>query len=382
MTHAEEGMYFRDLYEISIDTSLSLEDKIERAITLGSNRLGVPHGILSYTGAGEYEIIDSTFADGAYVAGTVHDLEATWCRHVIDDREILAISHAGESPYRDDIARDTTDLQCYIGTPIIVDGESYGTLCYSGTEPRDTAFTEDEKRFVRLLGRWIGYEMERQKHYQLLDQQNKRLEEFANILTHDLRNPLTSARGYTELVADMVSDPEAGYLQTVLESLNRMETLITETLAIARDGGDVGERESVTLAALAETAWETVDPDDAQLEITNDRSLLADKSSLQQLFENLFRNVDEHCGPDTTVTVSGTEEGFTVADTGPGLEESIAESLFNTDTPIEDNRAGLGLLITERVVSGHGWDGDVEVDNGTRFIFRGIGRVSEPIAVN
>lgn len=50
------------------------------------------------------------------------------------------------------------------------------------------------------------------------------------------RNPLASARGYTELVSESVSEPEATHLQTALEVLDRMETLIGETLALAPKG--------------------------------------------------------------------------------------------------------------------------------------------------
>jgi signal transduction histidine kinase len=378
MMLSETEQYFQDLYEIGVDRSLPLEQKIDKAISIGSERLNVPYGVLSYTGSGEYEIIDSTFSEGDYVAGTVHELETTWCRHVVSGQEILAISNAENSPYRDDLARDATGLQCYIGAPIIVDGESYGTLCYSGEEPRDDDFTDNEKRFVGLLSDWIGYEIERKKHYKTLDQQNKQLNEFAGILTHDLRNPLTAARGYTELVSESVSDPEAGHLATVLESLDRMETLITETLDLARDGGEVGEREPVELESLARTAWKTVNPPNARLEVENTTTLLADKSRLQQVFENLFRNVAEHCGPDTTVTVRGTDDGFVVSDDGPGVPESIADSLFDSDS--EHGHVGLGLLIIERVVSGHGWHGSVSVDNGTQFSFGGIGRVTEMVS--
>ncbi|WP_311173049.1 GAF domain-containing protein [Halobellus ordinarius] len=145
MSTPETTSYFRDLYEIGIDRSLSLEEKIERAITIGRDRLDVPYGVLSYTGSGDYEIIDSTFTDGDYVAGSVHDLDTTWCRHVVGDQQVLAISDAAHSAYSDDVARNATNLQCYIGGPILVDGESYGTLCYSGEEPRSSDFTEDEK---------------------------------------------------------------------------------------------------------------------------------------------------------------------------------------------------------------------------------------------
>ena len=378
MTASETEQYFQDLYEIGVDRSRPLEEKIDEAITIGSRRLGVPYGVLSYTGGGEYEIIDSTFADGDYVAGTVHDLETTWCRHVAGDQKLLAIPNAEESAYGDDIAREATGLQCYIGAPVIVDGESYGTLCYSGEEPREEAFTEQEERFVELLTDWISYEIERKKHYAMLDQQNERLTEFAGILTHDLRNPLTSARGYTELVSETVTDPEAGHLQTVLGSLDRMETLITETLNLARDGGEVGEREPVDLDTITRAAWQTVQPPNARLDVADSRTVLADESRLRQLFENLFRNVAEHCGEDVTVTVRGTDDGFVIADDGPGLPDSVADSLFDTDT--EHGHVGLGLLIVERVVTGHGWDGRVTVGDGTQFAFTGVGRVTDTVS--
>jgi two-component system OmpR family sensor kinase len=375
MDHSDGTNYFRDLYELGADPSTSLETKIEQAIAVGRDRLGVPYGVLSYTGSGEYEIIDSTFSDGEYTAGSVQDLGTTWCRHVVGQQELLAIDDAGASDYEDDIAREMTNLQCYIGAPILIDGETFGTLCYSGEQPRDTEFTDDEKRFVRLVTRWIGYELERAKHYETLDTQNERLDEFAGVLAHDLRNPLTAARAYTELVSESVSDEEAEHLQTALDALDRMEALISDTLSLAREGADVGERQPVSLGSVARTAWETVDPADATLVVEQDRSILADESRLRQLFENLFRNVEEHCGTDVTVTVRGTDSGFVVADDGPGLPPDIAETLFGGR--FESARPGLGLLIVERVASGHGWDATVDCLDGTRFEFSNVGTVTE-----
>ncbi|MFB6128432.1 MAG: GAF domain-containing sensor histidine kinase [Halorhabdus sp.] len=369
--------YFRDLFELEADRSASLDEKIEHAITVGRDRLGVDYGVLSYTGAGEYEVVDSTSDSGTYEAGTTHDLGETWCRHVVADREMLVVSDAENSPYSDDVARESTGLQCYIGAAVLVDGEVYGTLCYSGEEPLEREFTDDERRFVELLTQWLSHEIEREHHYQALDAQNERLTEFAGVLAHDLRNPLTGARGYTELVAESVSEPEASHLQTVLDSLDRMERLITDTLSLAREGADVGEREPVALAEVAREAWQTVDPESAVLAVENDRTIRADASRLQQLFENLFRNVDEHCDPGVRVTVEGTDEGFVVSDDGPGLPPAIADSLFGGS--FGSDRRGLGLLIVERVVSGHGWDGSVETgEGGTRFEFTGVGTVTEP----
>lgn len=186
----------------------------------------------------------------------------------------------------------------------------------------------------------------------MFDEQNERLNGFTGVLSHDLRNPLISARGYTELVSESVSEPETGHLQTALDGLDRMETLIDETLSLARQGGVVGERESVELGALARTAWQTIDPAAASLVIEDDRAILADKSRLRQVFENMFRNVEEHCEDGTIVTVRGTDNGFVVEDDGAGLPPDIAEALFGGSEAVP--RPGLGLLIVERVVSGHG----------------------------
>lgn len=80
-----------------------------------------------------------------------------------------------------------------------------------------------------------------------------------------------------------------------------------------------------------------------------------------------------------TVTVEGTGDGFAVEDTGPGLPPDLADSLFDGD--YGGDRRGLGLLIVERVVSGHDWRGSVETsDSGTRFVFSGTGRAPNPIA--
>lgn len=373
MSDAEN--YLRDLHELGVDRSKSLDEKIEQAISIGRDRFGVAYGLLSYTGDGEYEVVDSTRSDGTYVAGSVHDIETTWCRHVVDDREPLSVADAENSEYQDDVAYQLSGVQCYIGAPVVVDGETYGTLCYGDEEPLATAFTDDEERFVDLLARWLGYELERANNRRRLEAQNERLDEFAGVLAHDLRGPLTTARAYTELAAESVPEAEAAHLETALDALDRMDALVGETLLLAREGIDVGEREPVELSAVAHTAWESVQPDNATLTVETDRTVLADASRLRQLLEALFYNVAAHCGPGTAVTVRGTDDGFVVADDGPGLPASLADALFDGET--DSPETGVGLGIVERITAGHGWTGTVERDNGTRFVFSGVGTAAQ-----
>jgi len=373
--------YFRDLYELGTDKSLSLAAKIEQAVTLGRDRLDLGYGVLSYTAEGEYEVVGSTIQTGEYAAGSVSRLEETWCRHVVADEEMIVVADAAASAYADDIAREATGLQCYIGAPIVVDGETYGTLCYSDDSPRDGEFGATEQRFVELLTQWLSYEIEREKHYRTVEAQNERLNEFAGVLAHDIRNPLTAAIVYTEYAIETAPEALVSHLQTVLDSLDRIGALITSTLSLAREGVDVGERTAVDLGRIAHEAWELVSPSNATLAVAESRTITADESRLRQLFENVFRNVKEHCGDGVNVTVRGTDAGFEIVNDGPEMPDEIAESLF-TDSFGAD-RVGLGLLIVERIVSGHGWDGTIETGpDETKFAFSGVGTATTaPTAV-
>jgi len=365
---------FKNLLQLT-DADLSPDERIRKAIDIGREYLGVEYGVLSYTGDGEYEVIRTNIDEGDYVEGAVVDLGGTWCRHVIGERETIGFADAEESPYHEDVARETTGLHCYVGAPVTIDGETYGTLCFSNEEPRTDPITDEERGFVSVLAGWVSHELERAKHYAELHEQNERLDEFAGIVAHDLRNPLAGAIGFTELAQERLARVEngdeelAGFLDRVRGSLDRMESMIAECLILAKEGADVGEREAIELEPLVRDAWGTIRTRDATFtaDIDPGTTVLADAERLQRLFENLFRNCVEHGGPGVTVTVTGDEHGFTVADDGPGLPPAVESALGGADLDTVKS-FGLGLLIVQRVVSGHDWDLSVESSaDGTTF---------------
>lgn len=127
----------------------------------------------------------------------------------------------------------------------------------------------------------------------------------------------------------------------------------------------------VDLASTAKQAWETVDPAEASLTVTAEETIRADRERLRRLFENLFRNVDEHCPPGTTVEVARTAGGFVVADDGPGLPPDVREVLDTVESMPNAAELGLGLVIVSRIASGHDWTLTVGEDGG-RFEFGGV----------
>lgn len=150
-----------------------------------------------------------------------------------------------------------------------------------------------------------------------------------------------------------------------------------DALSVAQQDGDAGHREPVELGRLARSVWDGVDLAEGRLLVENDRIVSANRSLLTQLFESLFRSIADRCTAGVTVTVRGTDSGFSVSDDGPELSPETAGSLFG-DT-VGDRRVQFNLVAVEQIVSAHGWEGRVETDDETRFVFSGVGAVTSPV---
>jgi signal transduction histidine kinase len=213
---------------------------------------------------------------------------------------------------------------------------------------------------------------EREQYRRELERQNERLEEFAGMVSHDLRNPLTVAVGRLE-VARAESDSE--HLETAADALDRMEALIEDVLALARQGQPVDETETVALGAIAGASWDMVQSDGATLEVADDLRFQADPARLQQCFENLFRNAFEHGGDADTVRVGALDgDGFYVEDDGEGIPAAERDEVFEYGFTTSEAGTGFGLGIVSEVVDAHGWTISVTegADGGARFEVRGV----------
>jgi signal transduction histidine kinase len=233
-----------------------------------------------------------------------------------------------------------------------------------------------------------------------LERQVDRLEEFASVVSHDLRSPLTVAKGNMELIGDNDAVDEE-LIAHIEFAHDRMSEIIEDSLALARGGNEVTDPEPVDLAEIATQAWQTVGGDDETLTLTTGMRLDADPERLLRLLENLFRNAIEHGGGDSdesgdpvaaglpddygndepsasvltdlsiTVGELTDEPGFYVADNGPGIPEDEREEVFEAGVSGAKMGSGLGLAIVRRIAQAHGWtvsvtDGEA---GGARFEF-------------
>lgn len=217
---------------------------------------------------------------------------------------------------------------------------------------------------------------ERKRAETELERQNERLNEFANVISHDLRNPLN----VIELsLSSARRECDSDHLDAIEDARDRMETLIEDLLALARHGETVRDSEQVDLATLIDESWGTVETADATLIGECDFLVQADRSRLQQVFENLFRNAVEHAGEDVTIRVSELDDGFAIEDDGSGIPEPIRDELFDAGRTTSENGTGFGLTIVEQIVDAHDWEIQVAdgADGGARFEITGVEFVYE-----
>ncbi|WP_227132859.1 PAS domain S-box protein [Halorubellus salinus] len=254
---------------------------------------------------------------------------------------------------------------------------------------------------------------ERHERQRELEATNERLERFASVVSHDLRNPLAVATGAIDLVAMDCDDP---HLDRASDALERMDAIIEDVLAVARHGDANLEPAPVDLHDLVESCLRTLDVGDATVTFEENATIWADERRLSHLVENLVRNAVEHgstgsrtgsgdsvehgatttqpaaAGAETrptdgpgehddatergavTITVGALDDGFFVADDGPGIPERERDRVFDTGHTTSETGTGFGLAIVQDVAREHGWTVTVDEsdDGGARFEFHGV----------
>jgi len=215
--------------------------------------------------------------------------------------------------------------------------------------------------------------------------------EFVATASHELRSPLTSIKGFVELLAagGKLDDRQREFVEIIELSTNRLVDLVNDLLDVARvEAGrvEIHRRPTDIEDAAREVVLllrQRVEEKDQRLEFVTEDELplaLADPSRVRQILTNLVTNAHLYTDPGGKVTIAlrATEHhvAIEVADTGRGMTDEEIEHAFDRFYRGRGERqpggTGLGLAIVRSLVELHG--GDVTIDStpgeGTRFIVR------------
>ncbi|GAB4257029.1 MAG: ATP-binding protein [Deferrisomatales bacterium] len=199
-------------------------------------------------------------------------------------------------------------------------------------------------------------------------------------LAHEIRNPLASLSGSVEVLRQGLAPgpEEAPLFEIVLRETDRLNRLVTNFLHYARPGR--AQRQPVDLRELvAETGFflsqgEGREGFTLRNRVPEGLELPADRSQLEQLLLNLFRNSIEAAPGGVTVTVGARREDgaiyFSVGDDGPGMAAEIADRAFEPFFTCKEGGTGLGRATVHRIAENHGAEVGLETGPGRGATFR------------
>lgn len=185
-------------------------------------------------------------------------------------------------------------------------------------------------------------------------------------IAHEIRNPLTSMKGFLQLLQAGVERNEA-YYKIMIDEINKIETITSELLFISKPLTDNKKKELVD--QMVEDVVVLLRPQarlkniDLKWEPTSNHSIYCDRSQIKQVLINLIKNAIEAMKESGTIKIELHETDahieINVVDEGPGIPEEIIHKLGEPFFTTKQSGTGLGLMITKQILAHH--DGNMEV---------------------
>ena len=226
--------------------------------------------------------------------------------------------------------------------------------------------------------------LQKEKLLRELENSNQGLQEYAHIVSHDLKSPLRSisalATWLNEDYQEVLDENGINNLQMMQEKIEGMDKLIDGILRYSSINSDTLENECVDLNAVVQEIREIIFiPDNVNVVIMNPLpTLTADRTKMHQLLQNLIGNAVMHIKrKEGVVTISSNETNthwqFSVMDNGIGIPKEYHEKIFKIFQSIgnEERSTGIGLSIVKKIIDlyeGKIWL-ESEEDVGTTFHF-------------
>jgi signal transduction histidine kinase len=271
------------------------------------------------------------------------------------------------------------DHPAYLAAPILHSGKPIGVIVVAGyapprrKSPRPESFPEPAQQFLARLAGRAANAIENARLYLAVQETNQAKSKFVSLVTHELRIPMTSIKGYTDLIRQgavgPVSEQQIHFLNIIRNNVDRMSTLVSELTDISRiEAGRMKlEQAFISLPGFIDEAVQNLRQrieEKNQLLLTsvpeNLPRVYADPIRVVQILTNLLSNAWKYTPPGGRITVRASTAKdsvkIEVQDNGLGISLEDQVMLFSQFFRSEDPQVreqqgwGLGLSITRRLV--------------------------------
>lgn len=286
-------------------------------------------------------------------------------RLIPPDDPILAPAWASRAV----VAAPPEEVPARVVAPLLHSGKAFGVLVVEG----EKAFPETALRFLERLAARSASAIQNARLYQAVQDANLAKTKFVSVVTHELRLPMTSIKGYTDLLRQgavgSVNEMQLNFLNIIRNNVERMNTLVSDLSDISRiESGRFNlESGSLNLNEYVQETINTLRPrfdektQSVSVEIPPDLPpLYADHNRLVQILTNLLSNANKYTASDGKISLCAFLEGnmlrVEVNDTGIGIsaddQKQLFSQFFRSEDPAvrEQQGWGLGLNVTKKLV--------------------------------
>ncbi|KPZ57189.1 MULTISPECIES: ATP-binding protein [Pseudoalteromonas] len=149
--------FLRRFHDIVSNQTLDFDSKIKSLLAFGLEVFSLDIAIISKIEANTYTVLHAITPDNSLVTGTQFELDGTYCVHTLSAGSALSFHKASQSTIANHPCYINFQLESYIGAPIKIADETFGTVNFSSPN-ESTAFSDEAYDYIELFAQWLGSE--------------------------------------------------------------------------------------------------------------------------------------------------------------------------------------------------------------------------------